>query len=216
VDLLVDRSAALGSHLGPVLVQLPPDMPSDLEALDATLRAFPAGIRVAVEPRHESWFTDELCQLLANRGAALCLADRQGPITPVWRTADWTYLRFHGGRARPPSCYAPQALDRWAALVARDAGRTGSGFAFFNNDANGCALRDAAVFGRLLAERGVSVSAIPRVHGTVASAEGAPRAPAGMGRVRAGAPTASATGPPARAQPRGRRSLQPPRSRRER
>ena len=184
VDLLVDRSAALGSHLGPVLVQLPPDMPSDLEALDATLRAFPAGIRVAVEPRHESWFTDELCQLLANRGAALCLADRRGPVTPVWRTADWTYLRFHGGRAQPPSCYAPEALDRWAALVASDVARTGPGFAYFNNDGNGCALRDAAVLARLLAERGVPVGAIPGVPGTVARAQGVARAPAGMGRLR--------------------------------
>jgi uncharacterized protein YecE (DUF72 family) len=185
VDLLVDRSAALGSHLGPVLLQLPPDMRSDLDALDATLRAFPAEIRVAVEPRHQSWFTDELCQLLSARGAALCLADRRGPVTPAWRTADWTYLRFHGGMGTPPSCYAPGALDRWAALVATDAGRSGPGFAYFNNDANGCALRDAAVLARTLAERGVPVSVIPSVSGTVATADGAPRAPAGMGPVRA-------------------------------
>ena len=34
-------------------------------------------------------------------------------------------------------------------------------YAFFNNDHRGCALRDAAVFGRLLGEAGVSVRRIP-------------------------------------------------------
>jgi uncharacterized protein YecE (DUF72 family) len=196
VDLLVERATALGSHLGPVLIQLPPDMLSDLAALDETLRAFPPEIRVAVEPRHESWFTDQLCRLLSDRGAALCLADRRGPITPAWRTADWTYLRFHGGRARPSSCYAPEALDRWAAQVASDTTRSGPGFAYFNNDGNGCALRDAAVFGRQLATRGVLVGTIPGVAETVARAEGAPRAPAGMGQVRSRA--SSTRRPPGR------------------
>jgi uncharacterized protein YecE (DUF72 family) len=191
VDLLIERATALDRHLGPILVQLPPDMPADLAALDETLRAFPSGIRVAVEPRHDSWFTDELRALLSAHGAALCLADRRGPITPTWRTADWTYLRFHHGRAQPPSCYGPEALDRWAALVASDAAPAGAGFAYFNNDGNGCALRDGAVFARLLAERGVPVSTTPAVPGTVARAEGAPRAPTGMGRGRGRTPAAS-------------------------
>ncbi len=185
VDLLLERASALGSHLGPILVQLPPDMACDLAALDQTLAAFPPGFRVAVEPRHDSWFTDDLRALLAGRGAALCLADRQGPITPAWWTADWSYLRFHGGTAQPPSCYAPAALERWAALVASDACRTGPGFAYFNNDAHGCALRDAAVFGRLLERQHVPVSTVPRVADGVARLDGPPRAPAGMGPVRA-------------------------------
>jgi uncharacterized protein YecE (DUF72 family) len=183
VDLLLERATALRDHLGPVLVQLPPDMTADLPALDEALRAFPTGIRVAVEPRHPSWFTDELRPLLAEHSAALCIADRRGPITPVWRTAGWTYLRFHAGRAHPPSCYAADALKRWATIVEEDLG-PGPGFAYFNNDGNGCALRDAGVFGRALAERGVPVTGVPSVPQAVATADGAPRAPAGMGPPR--------------------------------
>ena len=51
-SLLVERASELGSHLGPILIQLPPDLELDLAALEATLDAFPAGIRLAVEPRH--------------------------------------------------------------------------------------------------------------------------------------------------------------------
>ena len=109
---------ALGPRLGPVLMQLPPNMRADLDALDGTLRRFPSGVRVAVEPRHASWFTPELYALLERRGAALCWADR-----PRWRpdhvrTADWGYLRLHEGRATPRPCYGRAALAAWAGRIA--------------------------------------------------------------------------------------------------
>ena len=163
VDLLVERARELGQHLGPILVQLPPDLQVDLAALEATLRAFPTDIRVAVEPRHRSWFTDDLRRLLSERNAALCVADRRGPITPLWRTADWTYLRFHAGRALPRSCYGTEALESWAERVELTWGRDVEGFAYFNNDGNGCALRDAGVFARALDRRGVGVARLPGV-----------------------------------------------------
>ena len=38
-----------------------------------------------------------------------------------------------------------------------------SGFAFFNNDHSGCALRDASFYARALAEKGCSLSTVPSV-----------------------------------------------------
>ncbi|WP_279499674.1 DUF72 domain-containing protein [Actinomadura rubrisoli] len=59
-------------------------------------------MRVAVEPRHPSWWTEEVRGVLEGHGAALCWADRLGrPVTPLWRTAGFRYLRLHGGAARP-------------------------------------------------------------------------------------------------------------------
>ncbi len=105
VERLMRAAAWLGDRLGPVLLQLPPNLPADAAALDACLREFArfrgaAGqVRVAVEIRHESWWTEEIRQLLAHHQAALCWADRRGrPLNPLWRTADWGYLRFHEGR----------------------------------------------------------------------------------------------------------------------
>ena len=164
VDLLMERAGELGPHLGPVLLQLPPDLPADLEHLAETLEAFPRSVRVAVEPRHESWFSEDLRRLLTEHGVALCLADRRGPLTPMWRTAAWTYVRFHGGRASPRSCYGTRALEAWASRLAELAAPDDDvSYAFFNNDRHGCALRDAAAFARCLGAEGIRVRGIPDI-----------------------------------------------------
>ena len=167
VALLMERAVELGSHLGPILLQLPPDMPIDLERLAATLEAFPRSVRIAFEPRHTSWFTEGLRGLLTEYGVALCLADRRGPLMPAWRTADWGYLRFHGGRARPASCYTEPALAAWAARTRELYRSTSTVFAYFNNDRAGCALRDAVVFGRQLVDEGLEVAQQPDVRADV-------------------------------------------------
>jgi hypothetical protein len=118
---------------------------------------------VAVEPRHASWYSDDLRALLTEHGVALCLADRRGPLMPPWRTADWGYLRFHAGRARPASCYTEQALASWATATRDRFEPPSTVFACFNNDHSGCALRDAAVFARLLADRAVDVARQPDI-----------------------------------------------------
>ncbi|MEA2630465.1 MAG: hypothetical protein QOE66_684 [Chloroflexota bacterium] len=155
VDFLMERAGLLGAHLGPILLQLPPDMPLAIDRLEETLDAFPAGTRVAVEPRHASWFVEPVRALLTERGAALCWADRRGPIAPTWRTADWGYLRFHQGRAAPRPCYDERALGSWAERLCETWGPAADAYVYFNNDRRGCALRDAAVFARLVGEAGL-------------------------------------------------------------
>jgi uncharacterized protein YecE (DUF72 family) len=90
VARFLDRARHLGAKLGPALLQLPPQLAVDLGRLDAVLDEFSPGVRVAVEFRHASWYTEATRRLLERRGAALCLADRRGPLTPLWVTAVWT------------------------------------------------------------------------------------------------------------------------------
>jgi uncharacterized protein YecE (DUF72 family) len=161
VDRFVSRVRGLGGKLGPVLLQLPPQLKCDAGRLDATLRQFPAGMRVAVEFRHASWYTDEIRRLLQKHGAALCLADRRRALTPLWRTADWTYLRFHEGRARPRPSYGRGALNGWAKRLADGWGRDGEAFVYFNNDHRGCAPYDAARFARAAERAGLTPSRAP-------------------------------------------------------
>ena len=107
VTRLLGAAAALGPKLGPVLLQLPPTLKASPALLDGCLTEFQRArlpgrrrVRVAVEPRHESWWTEEVRQVLAAHDAALCWADRLGrPVTPLWVTAGWGYLRFHEGTA---------------------------------------------------------------------------------------------------------------------
>jgi uncharacterized protein YecE (DUF72 family) len=150
VEFLMDRVTRLGERLGPILLQLPPDMRVELDRLEATLDAFGDRVQVAVEPRHQSWFTGEVRALLVAHGAALCLVDRRGLRTPTWATAPWAYVRFHEGRASPPSCYGRVALKSWTDRLIAGRRQWPAGYVYFNNDAHGCAVRNAVEFDRLL------------------------------------------------------------------
>jgi uncharacterized protein YecE (DUF72 family) len=163
VARFLDRVAGLGPKLGPVLVQLPPQLRADVGRLAATLDRFPADVRVAVEFRHASWFSDEIRRLLSDRSVALCLADRRRPLTPLWRTAPWTYLRFHEGRARPRPCYGRTALATWAGRLADGWSAEEDCYVYFNNDPRGCAPRDAARFAGLVAAAGLRPTRVPAV-----------------------------------------------------
>jgi uncharacterized protein YecE (DUF72 family) len=158
VQRMMSRAAALGDRLGPILLQLPPTLRADDGLLDACLACFPRGTRVAVEPRHPSWWTGEIRSVLERRAAALCWADRLSrPVTPLWRTTDWGYLRFHEGRASPHPRYGRAALARWAERIAQIWPAAADVFVYFNNDPGGAAVHDADTFARLAGAAGHTV-----------------------------------------------------------
>ena len=172
VAKLMAAAAGLGGRLGPVLLQLPPNLPADPGRLAACLAAFArhragpgaTGIRVAVEPRHPSWWTDEVRQVLAGHGAALCWADQHGrPVTPLWRTAGWGYLRFHQGAARPWPRYGPRALRAWLERVTAAWPDEATVYAYFNNDPGGAAVADSAAFAAAGHRAGRTVTRAPAV-----------------------------------------------------
>ena len=145
VARFLERAAGLGDRLGPVLLQLPPNLVADPAALDATLAQFPPEVKVAVEPRHPSWWTDAVRKLLERRRAALCWADRRGrPVGPRWRTADFGYLRLHEGVATPRPRYGRAALTSWVRRVGATFNAGEPVYVYFNNDPGGAALADAA------------------------------------------------------------------------
>jgi uncharacterized protein YecE (DUF72 family) len=158
VGRLMDRLGHLGPRLGPVLLQLHPGHRLDLEALGATLAAFPPGQRLVLEARHPSWFTEEVYALLEARGAAMCLADRRGPLGPLERTAPWAYLRLHEGRGRPEGCYGRRALASWLERLAGLWGPEEEAFVYFNNDAHACAVSNARELVRLALSQGHTVA----------------------------------------------------------
>jgi uncharacterized protein YecE (DUF72 family) len=163
VDRFVRRSRGLGPKLGPVLLQLPPQLAFDAERLRRALDRFPAEFRVAVEFRHASWFRDETRRILEERRAALCLADRRGVLGATWRTADWSYLRFHEGRARPRPSYGRATLAAWAERLAAQWPADAEIWVYFNNDHLAAAPRDAARFAGLVRRVGLEPSRTPSV-----------------------------------------------------
>ncbi|MFG1702047.1 DUF72 domain-containing protein [Nonomuraea sp. M3C6] len=146
VARLMGAAAELKDKLGPILLQLPPTLKVDPGRLDRCLGCFPAGVRVAVEPRHDSWWTEEVREILRSHAAALCWGDRLGkPQSPLWRTTDWGYVRMHQGPAGV--AYGDTAMKTWAGRV-REAGWRDA-YVYFNNDLGGAAVRNARRFVRL-------------------------------------------------------------------
>jgi uncharacterized protein YecE (DUF72 family) len=161
VHRFMERAAPLGPKRGPILLQLGPRHVANLELLDATLRLFPRDVRVAVEFRHPSWFTDAMCDLLRRHGTALCLADSPRRKQPMWRTATWGFVRFHEGRGAHPPGYARDALRRWMARVAETWTPAEDVYVYFNNDTGGHAIRDAITFADLAQAAGLRPTRVP-------------------------------------------------------
>ena len=150
VERLFSRARELRSKLGPVLYQLPKQMPKNIDRLSAFLEVLPQRVKHAVEFRHPSWYDDDVMRLLRRHNVALCLHDMPGSETRRMLTARFAYVRFHGATGRYNGAYPDTALAEWAQwLITNDA----PAFVYFNNDIGGHAPRDAKRLVELLASR---------------------------------------------------------------
>ena len=123
---------------GPVLLQLPGQMPIDLVRLEAVLDLFGArGVRVALEIRHASWLVAPTLALLEKYGAALVASDWPEFSTPLIATCDFLYVRRHGPGALYASSYDDDALEADLALLRSQP--CDRAHVFFNNDIHGYA-----------------------------------------------------------------------------
>jgi uncharacterized protein YecE (DUF72 family) len=160
VTRLMGRAVGLQERLDVVLLQLPPTLRADAGLLRDCLAEFPPGVRVAVEPRHDTWWTDEVRALLERYGAALCWADRdEQPVAPLWRTTDWGYLRLHHGFET--WAYRPQTLRLWADRLAATWDDGEDVLAYFNNDPGCAAVADAVTFADAVRRAGRTATRVP-------------------------------------------------------
>ena len=142
--------------MGPVLWQLPEWFERDDDTLAAALDALPAG-RHCFEFRHPSWFFDAVYELLRRHDVALAIGDHpQRPWQPFVLTAGWTYVRFHHGRRGRRGNYSETELRDWADRLA-EAARDVDVLAYFNNDWEGFAVRNARDLRAMLERAGAAV-----------------------------------------------------------
>lgn len=81
-------------RLGPILFQLPPSLARDTATLAEFLPLLPRDMRHTFEFRHDSWLCDEIYDLLAQYGVALCLAESEKLVVPQVITAPFVYSRL--------------------------------------------------------------------------------------------------------------------------
>jgi uncharacterized protein YecE (DUF72 family) len=142
IDRFYSRARLLGRSFGPVLYQLPPRWPANVERLREFLRALPRGRRHAFEFRDPSWLCDEVFGLLERHHVALCLHDMAGSATGRLSVGPFVYARFHG-TTKYAGRYDDETLAGWAEWLAARARAGAPVFAYFNTDVGGHAPRDA-------------------------------------------------------------------------
>lgn len=141
----------LGDKLGPVLWQFPPNFAFDPPLFEAFLELLPKTaeaaaalarrrdarmkgkeslepqrnrrLRHAVEVRHPSFVDPAFIALLRRHNVAFVMAD----VPKAWPefedvTADFIYMRLHGGEKLYQSRYTPEQLDRYAVAIGAWAG----------------------------------------------------------------------------------------------
>ena len=152
VSLFFTRARALGRRLGPVLYQLPPRWPRNLERLEHFLRVLPPRRRHAIEFRDPTWYVDDTFRLLTRYRVALCLHDMAGSATGQRMVGPFVYLRLHGPQ-RYAGRYPDATLARWAEWCASQQREGRQVYVYFNNDIGGHAPRDAERLRALCATR---------------------------------------------------------------
>jgi uncharacterized protein YecE (DUF72 family) len=135
-EYLLETTATLGERLGAILFQLPPNMKKNVDRLDDFLDTLPKGTRAAFEFRHDTWFGDDVYDLLRKRNCALCIADTEDGGAEVISTADWGYLRLRRPEYRKP------ALQKW--LESIQAQKWAEVYVFFKHEDAGAGPRLAA------------------------------------------------------------------------
>jgi len=100
MSFFLDSAAGLKEKLGPILVQLPPNFKKDTEVLEGFLDKFASKGKLAFEFRHESWFADEVYDLLREHKTTLGVVEKEqgeGPDTPREVTGLFVYMRLRKG-----------------------------------------------------------------------------------------------------------------------
>ena len=164
---------ALGEKLGPILWQLPANLPYDAEVLAGFLDLLPrttgaaaqlatrhddrlTGDRLwsgevadrplghAFEPRSPTFDTDEARDQLADAGVAVVVADSAGKFPRFEQgIGPFVYVRLHGDQELYASGYTDASLDQWAEKLRGWTSDGRDAFVYFDNDMKGHAPYDA-------------------------------------------------------------------------
>lgn len=173
------RLRPLAERTGPILWQLPPTFPKNVEnerRLATFLNRLPKHYAHAVEFRHPSWMDEHTFALL-----------RKHRVTNVWIsslkmpqdhaiTGDFVYLRFQGLKDGAYHDYPDDELRPWAEQLAKAAARGIPAYVYFNNDLNTRAPLNAASLVKMLGKHAVAAfaaepSPLPEIAPPVKGAE---------------------------------------------
>jgi uncharacterized protein YecE (DUF72 family) len=156
-EVWVQRMTACWHELGDkravLLVQLPPGQARDDARLAYFLDLVPPWMRVAIEFRHPSWHDDAVFAMLDRHQIAYCVMSGAHLPCVLRSTAPFVYVRLHGPDHQHlyAGSYSDADLWWWAGRIGEWMSAGKDVFAYFNNDGDGHAVRNAQTLRRMLA-----------------------------------------------------------------
>jgi uncharacterized protein YecE (DUF72 family) len=155
IERILGRARRLGPTLGPVLYQLPRGWKCNVNRLAHFFAALPRDLTHVMEYRRPDWLCDEVYELMRSYRIGLCIHDLL-PQHPRIATSNVVYIRFHGAGQKYGGSYSSAQLRRWADWIRRQALLGRKVFAYFNNDAEAHAVKNA----QTLRKMAISVPAV--------------------------------------------------------
>jgi uncharacterized protein YecE (DUF72 family) len=143
VPKFLERARKLGSHLGPILWQLPPNWHADPGRFENFAKVLSDDLTHVFEFRDSDWFQDPIREILEDHNLSFCIYNMPNRPCPEWVTSDTVYLRFHGLTGEYRGEYGRESLEPWAERMRAWLDEGLSLYAYFNNDEHAYATDDA-------------------------------------------------------------------------
>ena len=166
VEEFCERVRRLGSRLGCVLIQLPPQFeltPENGSALREFLPRLPRDIRFSVEFRSVGWMKRSVAEMLARYNVAMALVEGQWiERSLLWRMAeyrmaDFAYVRWMGERDLLRFDRVQGAQDEnlraWGKVIANLCERVPTVYSYFSNFYEGHAPSSANKLKRMIGQQ---------------------------------------------------------------
>jgi uncharacterized protein YecE (DUF72 family) len=140
----------LQSRMGCFLYQLPPSFQYTPDRLQNIVMQLDPQRRNVVEFRHASWWNEEVYEAFTKAGIIFCSCS--GPRLPekLISTTDEVYIRFHGREKWYLYDYNEDELRAWAEQISQSGAKRV--WAYFNNDRDCYAIKNAKEFKNILTE----------------------------------------------------------------
>lgn len=148
--LFFSRAQGLKEKLSIVLWQLAPQFKANPERLEKFVKALnkTAPCRQAFEFRHPSWFCNDIYKILKKSDMPICIADYPECSKDAPDIASFIYIRRHGTAGQLyGGCYSEGQLKQDAGFIKT---KKKDCYIYFNNDANGWAVKNAVRLKELL------------------------------------------------------------------
>lgn len=139
----INRCKLLGKFLGPILIQLPPNLKINLDLLEQFVLILPRPFDYTIEFRNKEWMCDDVYNLLKKNKISFCIYDHPNIPCPKIITSDPVYIRFHGRERRYAGKYTKDDIEKWGEFIKDCLRNNYRIYAYFNNDYRGYAVENA-------------------------------------------------------------------------